>query len=119
MSHESVSVIIPSWNGIDLLPTCLDSLRAQTYRHFDIIIVDNASSDETVSLIRQDYPEVRLVALETNRGFTGAVNLGIAYINNKQPDKAREFLERALPLAKDEELKAKIEEYLKLIKDMQ
>ncbi len=48
-----------------------------------------------------------------------AVNLGIAYINNKQPDKAREFLERALPLAKDEELKAKIEEYLKLIKDMQ
>jgi GT2 family glycosyltransferase len=78
VAPESFSVIIPSWNGIDLLPTCLDSLRAQTYRHFDIIIVDNASSDETVSLIRQDYPEVRLVALETNRGFTGAVNLGIA-----------------------------------------
>lgn len=47
------------------------------------------------------------------------VNLGIAYINNKQPDKARAYLERALPLAKDEELKGKIEEYLKLIKDMQ
>ena len=47
------------------------------------------------------------------------VNLGIAYINNKQPDKARALLERALPLANDAELKSKIEEYLKLIKDMQ
>ena len=36
MSHESVSVIIPSWNGIDLLPTCLNSLRVQTFQHFEI-----------------------------------------------------------------------------------
>jgi Flp pilus assembly protein TadD len=48
-----------------------------------------------------------------------AVNLGIAYINNKQPDKARELLERVLPSVQDEELKAKINEYLKLIKDSQ
>jgi Flp pilus assembly protein TadD len=48
-----------------------------------------------------------------------AVNLGIAYINNKQPDKARDLLERALPSVQDEELRAKINEYLKLIKDNQ
>lgn len=46
-----------------------------------------------------------------------AVNLGIAYINNKQPDKARELLEKVLPSVKDEDLKAKINEYLKLIED--
>lgn len=45
------------------------------------------------------------------------VNLGIAYINNRQPDKARELLEKALPSVQDEELKSKINEYLKLIKD--
>lgn len=78
MSHESFSVIIPSWNGFHLLPTCLNSLRAQTYRHFETIVVDNASSDETVSLLAQEYSEVRLVALDTNRGFAGAVNVGIA-----------------------------------------
>jgi GT2 family glycosyltransferase len=78
VSHESFSVIIPSWNGVDLLPTCLDSLRLQTYRHFDIIVVDNASTDETVSLVKQGYPEAHVVTLETNRGFTGAVNVGIA-----------------------------------------
>jgi Flp pilus assembly protein TadD len=48
-----------------------------------------------------------------------AVNLGIAYINNKQPAKAREILERVLPSVQDENLKAKINEYLKLIKDSQ
>ncbi len=48
-----------------------------------------------------------------------AVNLGIAYINNKQPDKARELFEKVLPSVQDEELKAKINEYLKLIKDSQ
>lgn len=78
MSHDSFSVIIPSWNGVDLLPTCLDSLRTQTYRCFETIVVDNASADGTVSLVRQSYPEVRLVALETNLGFAGGVNAGIA-----------------------------------------
>jgi Flp pilus assembly protein TadD len=48
-----------------------------------------------------------------------AVNLGIAYINNKQPEKAREIFERVLPSVQDEGLKAKINEYLKLIKDSQ
>ena len=78
MSHESFSIIIPSWNGVDLLPTCLNSLRAQTYRHFETIVVDNGSTDDTVSLVQQQYPEVHLVALTANRGFTGAVNVGIA-----------------------------------------
>ena len=48
-----------------------------------------------------------------------AVNLGIAYINNKQPDKARELLEKVLSSVQDEDLKTKINEYLKLIKDNQ
>jgi Flp pilus assembly protein TadD len=46
-----------------------------------------------------------------------AVNLGIAYINNKQPEKARKVLEKVLPSVEDEELKTKINEYLKLTKD--
>ncbi len=77
MPHESFSVIIPSWNGIDLLPTCLNSLRLQTYQHSEIIVVDNGSTDATVSLIQEEYPEVHLVALGTNRGFAAAVNVGI------------------------------------------
>lgn len=72
-----VSVVIPNWNGAAHLPTCLDSLRRQTYPRVEVIVADNASQDGSQALIRERYPEVRLVALPENRGFTGACNAGM------------------------------------------
>lgn len=72
-----VSVIIPNWNGAAHLPTCLDALRRQTYAPIEVIVVDNASTDESRALLAADYPEVCVVALATNQGFAGAVNRGI------------------------------------------
>jgi GT2 family glycosyltransferase len=78
MAPETFSVVIPNWNGGQFLPACLDSLRAQTAPPLEVLVVDSASRDGSVELVRQLYPEVHLVALPTNRGFTGAVNAGIA-----------------------------------------
>lgn len=75
---KTVSVIIPSWNGASLLPACLNSLRAQTFQDFEVLVVDNASADDTTALVRRNYQDVRLITLTVNRGFTGAVNTGIA-----------------------------------------
>jgi len=72
-----LSVIIPNWNGARHLPACLDSLRRQTYPLVEVIVVDNASTDESVTLIQRDYPEVVLVSLDQNLGFAGGVNRGI------------------------------------------
>jgi GT2 family glycosyltransferase len=72
-----VSVVIPNWNGAAYLPACLESLRGQTYASFEVIAADNASTDGSQELLRDDYPEVRLVQLPENRGFTGAANAGI------------------------------------------
>lgn len=72
-----LSVIIPNWNGAHFLPTCLDALRRQTHPAAEVIVVDNASSDESRELLARDYPEVRLLPLDENRGFAGAVNAGI------------------------------------------
>ena len=72
-----LSVIIPNWNGALHLPGCLESLRAQTWRDFEIIVVDNASTDASLAVLAH-YPEVRVLALERNRGFTGACNAGLA-----------------------------------------
>ncbi len=72
-----VSVVIPNWNGAHHLPVCLDSLRRQAYAPLEILAVDNASSDGSRELLTKDYPEVRLIALPQNRGFTGACNAGI------------------------------------------
>lgn len=85
-----ISVVIPNWNGEAILPTCLDSLRAQTYRDFEVLVVDNASTDGSRALVRERYPEVRLLELPENRGLTGGVNVGIreargehlAFLNN-------------------------------------
>jgi GT2 family glycosyltransferase len=77
VAEPRVSVIIPNWNGARYLVTCLDSLRRQRYRGFEAIVVDNASTDDSVELLRRDYPEVRLVQLPENRGLTGGVNAGI------------------------------------------
>lgn len=77
MSDPRVSVIIPNWNGLTFLRPCLDSLRRQVYRDFEVIVVDNASTDSSVSVVRQEYPEVRLLALSTNSGYSGGCNSGI------------------------------------------
>jgi GT2 family glycosyltransferase len=70
------AIVIPNWNGIDLLAECLDSLRAQTLAA-KIILVDNGSVDGSVELVREHYPEVQLIALDYNSGFTGGCNRGI------------------------------------------
>jgi GT2 family glycosyltransferase len=71
------SVVIPNWNGAHHLPTCLSALRAQTYPHIEVIVADNASEDGSRELLAGQYPEVRVVALPQNRGFTGACNAGM------------------------------------------
>ena len=75
--YPLISVIIPNWNGAAHLPTCLDSLRRQTYPRFEVIVVDNGSTDNSLQLLERDYPEVRVVALPRNRGFAGGANAGI------------------------------------------
>ncbi|MDE2636455.1 MAG: glycosyltransferase family 2 protein [Chloroflexota bacterium] len=87
---DRFSVIIPNWNGKRFLDVCLDALRDQTIDDIEIILVDNASADGSQDFVRAEYPEVRLIALEENRGFTGACNIGmdaatgayIALLNN-------------------------------------
>ena len=74
---ETVSVVIPSYNGVGYLADCLNSLKDQLRKPDEIILVDDGSTDATPSFIKESYPDVQLVTLETNRGFARAVNEGI------------------------------------------
>lgn len=75
--NPTISIIIPNWNGKQFLKGCLDSLRGQTFKDFEIIVVDNNSDDDSVSFVKENYPEVRIIELDTNKGFAGGVNEGI------------------------------------------
>jgi len=71
------SVVIPHWNALHYLPACMEALCAQTYPSIEIIVADNASTDGSQEYLREHYPQVRIVQLPENRGFTGACNAGI------------------------------------------
>ena len=73
-----VSVIIVNWNGLEHLPECLESLQNQSFRDFEVILVDNGSIDGSLSYLRENQPWVRVVPLAGNRGFAGGNNAGLA-----------------------------------------
>lgn len=72
-----LTVIIPNFNGKSFLKPCLDSLRRQSFRDFQVIVVDNGSSDGSSSFIADTYPEVSVISLSQNLGFARASNIGI------------------------------------------
>jgi len=73
-----VSVIILNWNGLKFLPECLDSLAGQSFRDFEVVLVDNGSQDSSAEFVRERYPWVKLLALSENTGFAEGNNRGLA-----------------------------------------
>jgi GT2 family glycosyltransferase len=76
-SSPRASVVIPNWNGLRHLPECLETLSAQTCKDFEVVVVDNASTDGSVDWLRTHYPQARVVQRPDNGGFAKAVNAGI------------------------------------------
>jgi len=72
-----VSVIIVNWNGLSHLPDCLDSLLKQTFRDFEIIVVDDGSLDETAESLTQFQGNIKTVRHSKNLGVSAARNSGI------------------------------------------
>lgn len=70
-----MSVAIATYNGRHLLETALPSLQRQTFRDFQTIVVDDASTDGTPDWLSQSWPDVRVIALERNVGVTRALNV--------------------------------------------
>jgi len=74
-----ISVVVLNWNGADCIEACLQSLEAQTYRDFEVIVVDNASTDGSRERLHAAWAErVRLLLLDVNTGYCGGNNRGIA-----------------------------------------
>ncbi len=73
----TISVVVVNWNRRDLLRACLLSLRAQTQRDFEVIVVDNGSQDGSPAMVLAEFPEVVLIRNTENRGFCAGNNQGI------------------------------------------
>ncbi len=93
MSPPEISVVIVNYNGRHWLEGCLTAvladpsttlgagpsteLRARAGDEVEVVLVDNASTDGSAAFVRERFPQVRLVTLETNRGFAGGNNAGL------------------------------------------
>lgn len=73
----AVSIVIVNYNGERFLAACLNSLRAQTRRFQEIVLVDNASSDSSLALVGAQFPEVKIIPLTENVGYAEGCNRGI------------------------------------------
>ncbi len=78
MDTPLVSILILTWNRKEDVLEAVQSVYEQSYPNFEIVVVDNGSSDGTVETLSEAYPAVRLVALSENLGASGGRNLGIA-----------------------------------------
>lgn len=81
---SSVAIVVPNWNGADRLRPCIRSLAAQHHDHFEIVVVENGSADDSRAVLDELTAEVapiRLTVLHnaTNLGFAGGVNRGIRH----------------------------------------
>jgi hypothetical protein len=72
-----VSVVIVSYNGRKYLPECLESIERQMYPSLEIIVVDNGSQDNSADFVENQYPDITLIRLSRNLGYSGGTNVGI------------------------------------------
>jgi GT2 family glycosyltransferase len=107
-----ISVIIVNYNGKHLLEECLHSLTEQVFKDFEVILVDNASSDGSVEFVRAAFPKVRVVVERENRGYGGGNNAGIrvskgkyvVFLNNDTKADSRWLTELFAAAEKDERI---------------
>jgi len=71
------TIVIPNYNGIKYIEACLESLYTGTCKDFHVIVVDNASTDGSMEVVRDKFPQVELIINDENTGFCKAVNQGI------------------------------------------
>ena len=72
-----VQILIVNWNGLQHLQTGLPSWLATCYPHFEIVLLDNGSTDGSMEWVKGHYPQVQTIALDSNRGFAFANNVGL------------------------------------------
>ena len=75
-TSPKVSIIIPHWNGIETLSECLESLKKSSYLSYEIIVVDNFSTDGSQDWIKKNHPNINLLENDNNYGYAGGCNRG-------------------------------------------
>ena len=83
LSNPTVSIIIPHWNGLDIISECISSIKKSKFSSYEIIVSDNMSTDGSQDWIKKNYPDVRLIENDKNYGYSGGCNIGAEVARGK------------------------------------
>ena len=83
MNQKKLAIVIINWNSYDLTSDTLASLSSTSYKSYDIIVVDNFSTDNSAAQLEKNFSSIILLRSDENKGFTGGNNLGFEYAMNK------------------------------------
>jgi GT2 family glycosyltransferase len=100
-----LGIVILNWNTRDLLRRCLETVYAsQGDFSYQVVVVDNASSDDSAAMVRQNFPQAQVIASETNGGYSYGNNLGLRALGYKDKGRAPNAPRYALLLNPDTEV---------------
>lgn len=80
---KKISVIVVNYNGKHLLKDCLASIHRQAFTGIEILLIDNASRDGSIAYVKDAFPDVKVIGMETNVGFAAANNEGLKHSSGK------------------------------------
>ena len=83
MKLRSVNLFVLNWNGRDLTLDCLSSLEKITYPNVKVYVIDNGSSDNSITAIRNQFPDYEIIGLPENYGFASGINAGFELVKQK------------------------------------
>lgn len=82
MRHPSVAIVILNWNGKSFLQQFLPSVLATTWPNYRVVVADNASTDDSVNFLRQNFPSVEIIVLSKNFGFAKGYNEALKQVKS-------------------------------------
>lgn len=82
-TSPSVDVVVLNYNGKRFLDDCFQSLRKTNYPNYKVYLLDNASTENDIEYVKQNYPEAEVIAVNPNKGYCGAYNIGFKHCKGK------------------------------------
>jgi GT2 family glycosyltransferase len=79
MKQPSVAIILLNWNGYRETIPCIEMLQTIDYKNYQIVLIDNGSRDDSVKILKARFPQITLIEIKHNKGFSGGANVGINY----------------------------------------
>ena len=85
-TYPKVHIIVLNWNGKDVIEQCLSSLKRVDYPNYEILVVDNNSSDDSVNFLKDNFSDINLLCLEKNLKYAGGNNAAVDFLRFDEDD---------------------------------